>query len=49
MATLHGILAELGIENPLMHPEPDASRASEWIVDRAFVPVEGKSYKLAYG
>lgn len=49
MGTLHGILAELGIEPPLMHPEREAWAKPEWIVDRPFVPVQGESYELAYG
>lgn len=51
MATLHGILAELGIENPAMHPEREVSRdrKSKWIVDEIFLPVEGESYELAFG
>jgi hypothetical protein len=49
MATLHGILAELGIENPAMHPEREAPHQSDWIVDEIFVPVEGKSYQVTYG
>jgi hypothetical protein len=49
MATLHGILAELGIEPPAMHPERATARQSGWIVDEEFVPVEGKTYELAFG
>ncbi|WP_147375670.1 hypothetical protein [Noviherbaspirillum cavernae] len=49
MATLHGILAELGIENPDMHPEREMHHAAAWIVDRPFEPIEGESYELAYG
>lgn len=49
MATLHGILAELGIENPVMHPEREIHHASQWVVDEDFIPVIGKSYELAFG
>jgi hypothetical protein len=49
MATLHGILAELGIEQPAMHPEREASRQTSWITDEEFTPVEGKAYELAFG
>jgi hypothetical protein len=49
MATLHGILAELGIENPDMHPEREIHPASQWVVEQEFIPVIGKSYELAYG
>ena len=49
MGTLHGILAELGIEPPLMHPERESSAKPGWIIDQPFVPVQGLSYELAYG
>lgn len=51
MANLHGLLAELGLANPDMHPERDAANAheSEWIADQAFVPEVGACYELAYG
>lgn len=57
MATLHGILAELGIEHPTMHPEreahhevsPDIDAAGGWIVDEEFAPVVGRTYQLAFG
>jgi hypothetical protein len=49
MATLHGILAELGIENPDMHPEREIHPASQWVVEQDFTPITGKSYELAYG
>ena len=49
MATLHGILAELGIEPPAMHPERDASHHTDWITDEEFAPIEGKAYELAFG
>lgn len=48
MATLHGILAELGIENPTMHSERQPEEP-QWIVDKEFVPEAGKSYELAFG
>jgi hypothetical protein len=49
MATLHGILAELGIEAPAMHPERATAHTSAWIVDEEFVPAEGKTYEIAFG
>lgn len=49
MATLHGILAELGIEPPDMHPEREPHHESDWIVDEMFLPVEGQSYQVTYG
>jgi hypothetical protein len=49
MATLHGILAELGIENPAMHPEREAPHESEWVIDQLFFPVQGNSYQVTYG
>jgi len=54
MATLHGVLAELGIEAPFMHPEREAHGAqehgrSQWVVDQAFTPAAGRSYEIAYG
>lgn len=60
MGTLHGILAELGIENPDMHPErtsggagadPDKGQgyATRWVVDEDFIPQTGKTYEIAFG
>ena len=49
MATLHGILAELGIESPDMHPEREIPHEFPWVVDEEFVPIEGTSYEVAYG
>src|SRR3569623_805907 len=49
MATLHGILAELGIEAPHMHAGDEQEEAGQWVIDRPFAPVEGRSYELAYG
>lgn len=49
MATLHGILAELGIEKPAMHPEREIPGASRWILDQLFIPIQGKSYEITYG
>jgi hypothetical protein len=49
MATLHGILAELGIENPSMHPEREALHQPQWIIDEEFVPIEGASYDITFG
>lgn len=49
MANLHGLLAELGLTTPEMHPERDVSHDSEWVVDQPFMPESGKCYELAYG
>jgi hypothetical protein len=49
ISTLHGILAELGIEPPSMHPERDATHAPEWTVNEKFMPTPGKTYELAFG
>lgn len=49
MANLHGLLAELGLANPEMHPERDVSHDSEWVVDQPFMPESGQCYELAYG
>lgn len=51
MANLHGILAELGLANPEMHPERDATHVNEndWVVDLPFTPEPGSCYELAYG
>lgn len=49
MSTLHGILAELGIDQPVMHPERPMPHPSAWMADEKFMPVEGKSYELAFG
>jgi len=49
MATLHGILAELGIENPVMHPDREEGHETGWIVDEKFEPVVGKTYQIAFG
>jgi hypothetical protein len=49
MGTLHGILAELGIEQPAMHPEREVPHQPQWVVDEAFVPEVGKSYEVTFG
>jgi hypothetical protein len=49
MSTLNGLLAELGLSNPEMHPEREAPHESEWIVDQPFSPGEGLCYEIAYG
>lgn len=49
MATLHGILTELGIENPVIHPDHEEGHQTGWIVDQTFEPVIGKTYQLAFG
>ncbi len=47
MTTLHSLLAELGIDEPEMHPERQVG--TMWVTEGRFVPVPGKSYELAYG
>lgn len=50
MSTLHGILAELGIESPDLHPEREAGQpSSRWVVDDDFIPQSGKTYEIAFG
>jgi hypothetical protein len=49
MATLHGILAELGIEEPVMHTEREISHKSDCIVDETFSPIDGRSFEVTYG
>jgi len=50
MDRLHGILAELGIAPPLLHPEREVRvDAQHWIVEEPFRPISGESYELAYG
>lgn len=49
MGTLHTILNELGIENPVMHPDREPGHQTGWIVDEAFEPVVGKIYQVAFG
>ncbi|HYD61093.1 MAG TPA: hypothetical protein VEC35_12090 [Noviherbaspirillum sp.] len=49
MATLHGILAELGIENSPIHPDREEGHETGWMVDETFEPVVGKTYQLAFG
>lgn len=49
MTNLHGLLAELGLAAPEMHPEREASLESDWIVDQPFVPEQGQCYEIAYG
>ncbi len=49
MATFHGILAELGIENSPIHPNREEGHETGWMVDEAFEPVAGKTYQLAFG
>lgn len=44
MGTLHGVLAELGIEAPHMH-----AGSAQWVTGQPFSPLEGRSYELAYG
>jgi hypothetical protein len=49
MSTLNGLLAELGLSTPEMHPEREAPHETEWIVDQPFVPEPGQCYEIAYG
>lgn len=49
MATLHGILSELGIENPVMHPDREEGHETGWMVDEKFEPIIGKTYQIAFG
>ena len=49
MSTLNGLLAELGLSNPEMHPEREAPHEAEWVVDQPFSPEAGQCYELAYG
>lgn len=51
MTTLHSILAELGIENPVMHSEHDTGtpHVNQWVVGEKFSPETGKSYEIAFG
>lgn len=49
MTNLHGLLAELGLATPEMHPERDVSHDAEWVVDQPFSPQPGQCYELAYG
>lgn len=49
MATLHGILSELGLENPAMHPEREVGHKPQWVLDETFIPIIGKSYDITYG
>lgn len=48
MANLHGLLVELGLADPEMHPEREVPH-DDWVVDRPFVPDAGQCYELAYG
>lgn len=47
MATLHGILAELGIEYPSMHPEREVPQ-TDWVFDEAFNPAQGSTYEVVF-
>ncbi|HEY0848220.1 MAG TPA: hypothetical protein VGE12_22825 [Noviherbaspirillum sp.] len=49
MGTLHSIFVELGIENPVMHPDREPGHQTGWIVDEPFEPVVGKTYQIAFG
>jgi hypothetical protein len=45
----YSTLIELGIDNPVIHPEREPGHETGWIVDEAFEPVIGKTYQLAFG
>lgn len=49
MGTLHSILAELGIDNPVMHPEREPGHETGWIEDENFEPIIGRTYQIAFG
>lgn len=49
MGTLRGILAELGIAIPSMHPEPEIPHATGWVLNEPFAPVIGQTYDLTFG
>jgi hypothetical protein len=49
MSALHSLLAELGIEEPTMHPEREAQHQHAWVVNQPFSPLQGKSYDVTYG
>jgi hypothetical protein len=49
MVSLHGILAELGLEpsaRPAQHPDPALD--GQWTTEPRFDPIEGASYELAF-
>ncbi len=49
MATLHGILAELGIEMPALHPEREITSGPQWMIDQPFRPELDASYEIVLG
>lgn len=49
MGTLHGVLAELGIEAPQMHAGSTPQAPPQWVTGQPFAPLAGRSYELAYG
>lgn len=49
MANLHGLLAELGLADPEMHPERATGPRESWIVDLPFTPEPGQCYEVAFG
>ena len=49
MSTLNGLLAELGLASPEMHPEREAPHESDWIADQSFIPEPGQCYEVAFG
>ncbi|RZI44622.1 hypothetical protein EGT07_04200 [Herbaspirillum sp. HC18] len=49
MGTFHSIFTELGIDNPVMHPDREPGYETGWMVDEAFEPIIGKTYQIAFG
>lgn len=49
MAILNGLLAELGLADPEMHPERETSSDAAWITDQPFNPEFGQCYEVAFG
>ena len=49
MSILNGLLAELGLADPEMHPEREAAHDTDWIIDRPFNPEPGQCYEVAFG
>jgi len=49
MATRNSILADLGIEHGVLHPDREPGHETGWIVDERFEPEIGKTYQLAFG
>lgn len=49
MSSLSGLLAELGLADPEMHPERASGPKESWIVDLPFTPEPGQCYEVAFG